>query len=142
MPALDADIRLVAARTDFVIVGQINIEDKFFGEGAESGFGKRFTVARVSGVHRADFEARGVEAENLFAESNYTGISTVYLESGQILRFKGGECLVAEVSVVLKSKSELSVSKIIGGVGRVVEPPEEVAEGEKALVKNEHHFRV
>lgn len=69
MPALDADVRLVAARADLVVVRQVNIEDELLGEGAESGFAEDLAVAWVGGVDRADFEAGGVEAENIFAES-------------------------------------------------------------------------
>lgn len=75
MPALDADVRLVAARADLVVVRQVDIEDEFLGEGAESGFSDSLAVTWVGGVDRAYFEAGGVEAENLFAESSYVVIS-------------------------------------------------------------------
>lgn len=64
------------------------------------------------------------------------------MKYGQSLRFKGGECLVAQVRVVLESKGELSVPEIVAGDGRVVEPLEEVAEGEETLVEGNHHLRI
>lgn len=119
MPALNADVRLVAARADLVVVRQVDIEDEFLGEGAESGLAERLAVAWVGGVDRADFEAGGVKAENLFAESDKVVISTDggYLKYGRALRFKSRERLVAQIRVVLESKCELSVPKIVGGVG-------------------------
>lgn len=40
-----------------------------------------------------------------------------YLKLGQILRFKSGECLVAEVCVILESKCELPVPEVVARDG-------------------------
>lgn len=62
MPALDANGCLVAARTDLVIVRQVDIENELLGQGTKRGFVDALAVAGVGGVDWADFEAGGVEA--------------------------------------------------------------------------------
>lgn len=76
MPALDTDVGLIATRTDFIVVRQVDIEDEFLGKGTERGFADGLAVAWVGSVDRADFEAGGVEAEDFFAESGRMVIST------------------------------------------------------------------
>ena len=51
------DVGFVAARPNFVIVSQIDIEDQLFRYGAESrGFAEGFTIPRVRTVDRTDFK--------------------------------------------------------------------------------------
>jgi hypothetical protein len=50
--------------------------------------------------------------------------------------------LVAEVCVVGEGEGEFSVRKVGGGSGGVVEPLEEWAEGEEALIKGAHYVGV
>jgi hypothetical protein len=55
-PALVADLGLITASADLIVVCKINVEDKFFREGAEGGFGEDFPVAGIGAVDWADFE--------------------------------------------------------------------------------------
>ena len=58
-----ADIGFVAACPYLVIIRKIDIENKFFGKGTKcGGFTKGFTVTRICGIRRTDFETRRVEA--------------------------------------------------------------------------------
>ena len=57
-----ADVGFDAARPDLVVVRQIDIEDEFFGNGAEGGgFPESLAVAWIRAVDGADFKAGGVE---------------------------------------------------------------------------------
>lgn len=115
-PAFAADVGFGAARADVVVVCQVNIEDDLFGERPEGGgFAEGFTVAWVGGVDGSDLEAGWVQAENVFAE-----------EVGGRVR------LVTEVGVVGERESEFSVGEVVRWFDSVVEPLEELAEGEEA----------
>ena len=60
-PALVADVCLVAARSNLVVVRQIDIENELLGQRPEDGgFAQGLAVARVRGVDGADFETRWV----------------------------------------------------------------------------------
>ena len=70
LPAFAADVGFVAARADVVVVGQIDIEAEFFGQGTEGGrVAQGLAVARVGGIDGADLETGGHEAEDVFAEA-------------------------------------------------------------------------
>lgn len=70
-PALVADVGLVAAGTNVVVVRQVDIEAQLLGEGLEGGrVAERLAVARVGGVDGADFETRRHEAEDIFAQAS------------------------------------------------------------------------
>lgn len=121
-----ADVRAGAAGADVVVVGHIDIEDEFFRDGPESaGFSEGLAVARVGGVDGADFETRGEHLDALLAE-----------EVG------GREGLVAQIGVVGEGEGEFAVGEVRRGRGRMVEPLEEVAEGEEALVEGAYDFGV
>lgn len=60
LPALEADVGLVAARAHVVVVGQIDVEAELLGEGLEGALvPQRLAVARVRRVDGADLETRG-----------------------------------------------------------------------------------
>lgn len=70
LPTLDADIGLVAARSDLVVVRQVDIEAQLLGKGLEcSRISQCLTVAGVSCVDRADFKAGGHHSYNVFPET-------------------------------------------------------------------------
>jgi hypothetical protein len=69
LPALVANIGLVAAGTDVVVVCQIDIKAQFLGNGLQrTRITHRLTVARVCVVYGSDFETRGHEAEHVLAQ--------------------------------------------------------------------------
>ena len=63
-----ADVGFVAACTDLIVIGQIEIEDKLFSYRSKCcGFAKRLAVSWIGGVNRTYFETRGIQLENLFS---------------------------------------------------------------------------
>lgn len=75
LPALVANVGLVAARADVVVVCQVDIEAEFLGEGPEGGrVAEDLAIARVGGVDGADFYTRWHQAEDVLAEPN-SGVS-------------------------------------------------------------------
>jgi hypothetical protein len=54
----------------------------------------------------------------------------------------GFERLIAQVSVVGKREGEFAVHEVVGRNSGVVEPLEEVAKGEEALIEGTRYFRV
>ena len=60
LPALDANVGVVAACSDVIVVRQIDIEAQFLGEGLEGGrVAEGLAVARVGGIDGADLETGG-----------------------------------------------------------------------------------
>lgn len=65
-----ADVGLVATCPNFVIVGQIEIEDQLFGYRTESGsLAEGFAISRVRGVYGPNLESRWVLLKDLFTKS-------------------------------------------------------------------------
>lgn len=59
-PAFLANVCLVAAGADVVVVCQVDVEDQFLGDRLEeAGFAEGFAVAWVGAVDGSNFEARG-----------------------------------------------------------------------------------
>lgn len=57
LPALDADVRLIAARSDVIVVCQIDIEAYLLGNGTESGeVLELLPVAWIGAIDRANIE--------------------------------------------------------------------------------------
>ena len=70
LPALDTDVGLVTARSDVVIIRQIDIEAEFLREWAEGGeVSELLPVARVGAVDGTDLETRGEEAEDILSDA-------------------------------------------------------------------------
>ena len=148
LPAFVADVGLVAAGTDVIVVCQIDIEAQLLGEGLEGSVAAQgLAVARVGCVDGADFETGGHEAEDVLAEAACDGLGNtgltepVYLERNhvQVCCRKG---LVSQVGIVLQGEGKLSVAKVVCRRGAVVEPLEEVAPGEETLVEEAHDLGI
>lgn len=75
LPALLANVGLVATRSHIIVVCKINIEDQLFLDRAEGSLAECFAVARVRRVDGSDLETGGVEAENIFAETGIVRVS-------------------------------------------------------------------
>ena len=70
LPAPHANVGARAARPYLVVISKIYIENQLFRYRAEStGLAQALPIARVCTVDGADFETRGVEAEDVFAEA-------------------------------------------------------------------------
>lgn len=62
LPAFVADIRLVAARSNVIVIRQIDIETQLFRNRLEGGgFPKRFTIAGIRAVYWPNLKSRGHE---------------------------------------------------------------------------------
>ena len=60
LPALVADVCLVAAGSYIIVICQVNIETQLFGYGLEGGgFPEGLSIARIGTVDWADFESGG-----------------------------------------------------------------------------------
>lgn len=67
LPALEADVGLVAAGTDVVVVGQIDIEAQLFGQGLKAfEVPELFSVARVGTVDGANIETGWDVVKDIF----------------------------------------------------------------------------
>lgn len=125
-PAAGADVGLVAAGTDLVVVGQVDVEAELLGEGPEGrGRAQGLAVARVRAVDGADLEARRQQAQHVLAQ--------------EVGRREG---LVAQVRVVGQREGELAVPEVVGRRRAVVQPLEQVPPREQPLVKRPHQLRV
>lgn len=70
LPAPVADVGLVAARADVVVVRQVDVEAQLLGQRLERArVPQRLAVARVRRVHRSDLETGGELAEDVLAET-------------------------------------------------------------------------
>lgn len=70
LPAFEADVGLVAARADVVVVGQIDVEAELLGEGLEGALvPQRLAVARVGRVYGTDLETRGEFGYDVFPDA-------------------------------------------------------------------------
>lgn len=70
LPAFYADVGLVTASPDVVVIRQIDIEAYFFGDWAEGGeVLELFPVARIGTVNGADFETRWHETEDVLTDA-------------------------------------------------------------------------
>jgi len=70
LPAFIADIGLVTACPNVIVIGQIDIETKLFCNRLESGsFPQRFAVARIRAIDGSNFESGRHKTENIFAET-------------------------------------------------------------------------
>lgn len=104
LPALDADICLVAACPNIIVICQIDIEAELFSQGPEGGqVLELFSVAWVGGVDGADFETRRQQAQDVFADAVTGSVFVVSstdldIERVQICRLEG---LISQVGIVL-----------------------------------------
>lgn len=70
LPALEADVGLVAARAHVVVVGQIDVEAELLRERLEGALvPQRLAVARVRRVHGPDLETRGEFGYDVFSDA-------------------------------------------------------------------------
>lgn len=67
LPALVADVCLVTAGTDIVVVGQINIETELFGQRAEARE-VQLAVARIGRIHGTNFDSGWHEPEHVLSQ--------------------------------------------------------------------------
>lgn len=68
-PASMTYVGLVAARSNLIVVCQVDIEHQLFGHWAKSRrFPKGLPVSRICSVHRPDLETRGIESHNFLSE--------------------------------------------------------------------------
>lgn len=72
-PALAADVGLVAARPDLIVVRQVDIEAELLRDGLEGRLvAERLAVAWVGAVDGADLEAGGYYADDVLTEAGGT----------------------------------------------------------------------
>lgn len=90
LPTFIADVGLVTARPDIIVVCQIDIEAQFFSQGFESRrVAQGLPLAGVRVVDGPNLKTGGHEAENIFAESGNNDILMSETVTGHAVREPG-----------------------------------------------------
>lgn len=126
LPALVANVCLIAACSYIVVVCEIDIEAQFFGQRPEGReILELFPIAWIRAVDRTDVKSRRNVVKDILAHEVSCG--------------KG---LVSPYGVVLKRVGEFSMRKVVGWRRAVIQPLEEISPGEEALIECAHDLGV
>jgi hypothetical protein len=126
LPAPNTDIRLVAAGSNIIVIRQIDIETQLLRDRLKRRRSPQcLPISRVRRIYRPNLKTRRHQAQ--YVTSQQFGIR---------------KALITQVGIIGQGECEFAVREVVAGHRAVVQPLEQGAPGEQALVERAHDFWV